>query len=72
MPDRDHVVLELDGREVRFSNPDKVFFPARGHTKQARAAVPREEGLGLSIHALPFVVSVNAATGAARHRRLDS
>src|SRR5215218_7622102 len=26
-------VLELDGREVRFSNPDKVFFPARGHTK---------------------------------------
>ena len=29
----DHVVLELDGREVRFSNPDKVFFPARGWTK---------------------------------------
>jgi hypothetical protein len=26
-------VLELDGREVRFSNPDKVFFPERGYTK---------------------------------------
>jgi hypothetical protein len=31
--ERDHVVLELDGHEVRFSNPDKLFFPARGHTK---------------------------------------
>jgi bifunctional non-homologous end joining protein LigD len=30
---REQVVLELDGREVKFSNPDKVFFPARGHTK---------------------------------------
>ena len=30
---RDHVLLELDGHEVRFSNPEKVFFPARGHTK---------------------------------------
>lgn len=29
----DHVVLELDGHEVRFSNPGKVFFPERGHTK---------------------------------------
>jgi bifunctional non-homologous end joining protein LigD len=30
---RDQLVLELDGREVKFSNPDKVFFPERGHTK---------------------------------------
>jgi DNA primase len=30
---RDHVDLDLDGREVRFSNPDKVFFPGPGHTK---------------------------------------
>ena len=29
----DAVVLELDGREVRVSNPDKVFFSARGETK---------------------------------------
>ena len=27
------MVLDLDGHEVRFSNPDKPFFPARGHTK---------------------------------------
>src|SRR5437870_3757312 len=26
-------VLEVDGREVAISNPDKVFFPASGHTK---------------------------------------
>jgi bifunctional non-homologous end joining protein LigD len=31
--ERDHVILELDGHEVRFSNPDKVFFGERGHTK---------------------------------------
>lgn len=33
MATREHVVLELDGRDVRFSNPDKPFFPKRGHTK---------------------------------------
>ena len=27
------VVLEIDGREVRISSPDKVFFPERGETK---------------------------------------
>ena len=27
------IVLELAGREVRVSNPDKVFFPAPGFTK---------------------------------------
>jgi len=27
------VVLDLDGREVRFSNPGKIFFPAKGYTK---------------------------------------
>jgi DNA primase len=30
---RDHVVLKPEGREIKFSNPDKVFFPERGHTK---------------------------------------
>ena len=29
----DAVHLELDGREVRVTHPDKVFFPAAGHTK---------------------------------------
>lgn len=27
------MILDLDGHEVRFSNPDKVFFPKHGHTK---------------------------------------
>src|SRR5690606_2949142 len=30
---RDAVVLELDGREVTISSPDKVFFSERGETK---------------------------------------
>ncbi|MFN2616614.1 MAG: hypothetical protein ABR581_05750 [Thermoleophilaceae bacterium] len=33
------VILELDGREVPFSNPEKVFFPAHG------GPVARAEGL---------------------------
>jgi DNA ligase D-like protein (predicted polymerase) len=32
MPPRKEVV-EIDGREVSISNPDKVFFPKTGHTK---------------------------------------
>ena len=30
---QDALVLELNGRDVRVSNPDKVFFSARGETK---------------------------------------
>jgi bifunctional non-homologous end joining protein LigD len=33
MPDSDHVMLEVSGRSVRLSKPEKVFFPAHGHTK---------------------------------------
>jgi DNA ligase D len=29
----EEIVLELDGVEVRISNPDKVYFPERGETK---------------------------------------
>jgi DNA ligase D len=29
----DELTLELDGHEVRVTHPDKVFFPAAGHTK---------------------------------------
>ena len=29
----DAVVLELDGREVTITSPDKVFFRERGETK---------------------------------------
>jgi DNA primase len=28
-----HITIEAAGREVRLSNPDKVFFPEAGHTK---------------------------------------
>jgi bifunctional non-homologous end joining protein LigD len=28
-----HATLEVEGHEVRLSNPDKVFFPEAGHTK---------------------------------------
>jgi DNA ligase D len=28
-----HIMVEAAGREVRLSNPDKVFFPEAGHTK---------------------------------------
>jgi len=30
---REHITLELDGREVRFTSPSKVVFPKHGHTK---------------------------------------
>lgn len=32
-PDEDTVTIELDGREVVISSPDKVFFSERGETK---------------------------------------
>jgi bifunctional non-homologous end joining protein LigD len=31
--DREHTVLELDGHEVRFTSPGKLYFPERGYTK---------------------------------------
>jgi len=32
-PTANRIVLEVAGKEVQFSNPDKVFFPEAGHTK---------------------------------------
>jgi DNA ligase D len=29
----DAIVLDVDGRDVRITNPDRVYFPARGETK---------------------------------------
>ncbi len=34
MAKADHVILEIAGREVRLSNPDKVYFPKPGWTKR--------------------------------------
>ena len=36
MPDR--TLLELDGHEVRFSNPDKVYFAEQGSRSSAYAS----------------------------------
>ncbi|HEY8678098.1 MAG TPA: DNA polymerase domain-containing protein [Candidatus Dormibacteraeota bacterium] len=33
MPERKAEALEVAGREVTISNPDKIFFPKTGHTK---------------------------------------
>jgi DNA primase len=33
MPSTPSTEIEVGGRSVRFSNPEKVFFPARGETK---------------------------------------
>ena len=33
MPGKDEQVVDVDGREVRITNPGKVFFPERGETK---------------------------------------
>jgi bifunctional non-homologous end joining protein LigD len=33
MPAAEHVILEVCGHSVRVSKPEKVFFPAHGHTK---------------------------------------
>src|SRR5436190_10260084 len=32
-PRGEAITLALDGKEVRFSSPNRVVFPARGHTK---------------------------------------
>ncbi len=37
MPSKDVTVYELDGHEVRLSNPGKVYFPASGVTKEQLA-----------------------------------
>jgi bifunctional non-homologous end joining protein LigD len=34
MAKAEHVILEIAGREVRLSNPDKVYFPKPGWTKR--------------------------------------
>jgi DNA ligase D len=31
---REHVTIEIAGREVRLSNPGKLYFPAAGHAKR--------------------------------------
>jgi DNA ligase D len=62
-----YTVLEVDGREVRLSNPDKVFFPARGETKLDLARYYLEVGAGAlrAVHLRPTVLKrfPDGATG---------
>jgi bifunctional non-homologous end joining protein LigD len=32
--EKEHIVLDLDGRDVRFTSPSKVYFPKHGYTKK--------------------------------------
>jgi len=52
------VVLEVAGREVAITNPDKVFFPRAGHTKHdlARYYVAVAEGALRGIAGRPIVL----------------
>jgi bifunctional non-homologous end joining protein LigD len=62
------VVLEVAGREVAITNPDKVFFPRAGHTKLdlARYYVAVAEGALRGIAGRPIVLKryVDGAEGA--------
>jgi bifunctional non-homologous end joining protein LigD len=61
------VVLEVAGREVAITNPDKVFFPRAGHTKLdlARYYVAVAEGALRGIAGRPIVLKryVDGAEG---------
>src|SRR5438094_7732213 len=58
-------VLEVAGREVAITNPDKVFFPEAGYTKLdlAKYYLAVNEGAVRGIFARPFVLKryVNGA-----------
>lgn len=61
------VEIEVDGRDVRVSNPDKVFFPARGETKLdlVRYYVAVGEGALRGVYQRPTVLKryPDGATG---------
>jgi DNA ligase D len=52
------VVLEVDGREVRISSPDRICFPARGETKLdlARYYVSVGEGIVRALRERPCML----------------
>ncbi|HJT37635.1 MAG TPA: DNA polymerase domain-containing protein [Actinomycetota bacterium] len=61
------VVLELAGREVTISNPDKVFFPRAGYTKLdlVNFYLAVREGAVRGVHARPMAMKryVNGVEG---------
>ena len=72
MPARDEI-LELAGREVRVTNPHKVFFPTAGHTKLdlVRYYVAVADGALRAVGGRPMALKrfVNGATGEAFYQK---
>ncbi len=68
MPDP-FVTLDIGGREVKVTNPEKVYFPERGYTKLdlVNYYVAVAEGALRGIRRRPVVLKrfVNGATGEA-------
>src|SRR5438552_16454646 len=62
---KSQAVLEVAGREVAITNPDKVFFPRAGHTKldlaKYYAAVAEEALRGISARPIVLKRYVNGA-----------
>src|SRR2546429_7970052 len=69
MPAPKEEVLEVAGRQVTISNPDKVFFPKTGHTKLdlARYYMAVAEGALRGVDGRPMALKrfVNGAEGEA-------
>ncbi|TMF91036.1 MAG: DNA primase, partial [Chloroflexi bacterium] len=69
MPTPREEVLQVDGREVKISNPDKLFFPKSGHTKLdlVRYYMEVAEGALRGVNGRPMALKrfVNGAEGEA-------
>src|SRR5436190_1918112 len=69
MPTLREEVLQVAGREVKISNPDKLFFPKSGHTKLdlVRYYMGVAEGALRGVHGRPMALKrfVNGAEGEA-------
>src|SRR2546430_8476457 len=69
MPTPKEEVLEVAGREVKISNPDKLFFPKSGHTKLdlVRYYMAVAEGVLRGVDGRPMALKrfVNVADGEA-------
>src|SRR3989442_7531005 len=67
MPTPKEEVLEVAGREVKISNPDKLFFPKAGHTKLdlVRYYLAVADGALRGVHGRPMALKrfVNGAEG---------
>src|SRR5881392_486656 len=69
MPTPREEIIQVAGREVKISNPDKLFFPKSGHTKLdlVRYYMEVAEGALRGVHGRPMALKrfVNGAEGEA-------